>query len=305
MDGARDKTPGGPQNGSRNGPQNGPQDTSGDAGRELRILRKKLDKARRTQAELENLMDASHAFQRNIIKEMEASRAEIVAKSRELEAAYASLQAEQARTDQLLRSIMPDDVADELKSTGRVQPRRVDSATVMFADFVAFSAATERLDPVVLVRMLDQYYSAFDRIIARHGVEKVKTIGDAYMCVAGMRPGDDRTHARGMLGAAREILMFVRDARARPGLWPRMWDVRIGLNSGPLSGGIVGHDRLSYDIWGNTVNTAARIVKACAPNTITLSQSTRDLLDGDAALRALGAVKAKGIGAVTVYGFAV
>ncbi|MGS4944011.1 adenylate/guanylate cyclase domain-containing protein [Meridianimarinicoccus sp. RP-17] len=289
--------------GARDNATDASPDKSHDTGRELRILRKKLDKARRTQAELENLMDASHTFQRNIIKEVEASRAEIETKSRELEQAYASLQAEQARTDQLLRSIMPDDVAAELKSTGRVQPRRVESATVMFADFVAFSAATERLDPVALVEMLDHYYSAFDRIIAGHGVEKVKTIGDAYMCVAGMRPGDDASHARHMLGAAREILMFVRDARARPGKWPRMWDVRIGLNSGPLSGGIVGHDRLSYDIWGNTVNTAARVVKACAPNTITLSQSTRDLLGGDPALHALGAVEAKGIGDVTVYRF--
>lgn len=275
------------------------------AERELRILRRKLDKARLQQAELENLMDASHTFQRNIIKEVEASRAEIVAKSRELEEAYTSLQAEQARTDQLLRSIMPDDVAAELKSTGRVQPRRVDSATVMFADFVAFSAATERLDPVALVQMLDHYYSAFDGIIARHGVEKVKTIGDAYMCVAGMRPGDSPAHARHMLAAAREILMFVRDARTRSNAWPRMWDVRIGLNSGPLSGGVVGHDRLSYDIWGNTVNTAARVVKACAPNTITLSQSTCDLLGSDPALHALGAIEAKGIGPVTVYRFGI
>jgi len=273
--------------------------------RELRILRRKLDKARLQQAELENLMDASHTFQRNIIKEVEASRAELERKSRELEAAYTSLQLEQVRTDQLLRSIMPDDVAEELKSTGRVQPRRAGNATVMFTDFVAFSAATERLDPVALVDMLDHYYSAFDRVIARHGVEKVKTIGDAYMCVAGMRDTEARQDARNMLNAAREILMFVRDARAQPGKWPRMWDVRIGLNSGPLSGGIVGHDRLSYDIWGNTVNTAARVVKSCAPNTITLSQSTRDLVGGDPALHALGAVEAKGIGDVTVYRFEV
>jgi class 3 adenylate cyclase len=271
----------------------------------VRILRKKLAKARQTQAELERLMDASHTFQRNIIKEVEASNAEIARKSRELERAYASLQAEQARTDQLLRSIMPDDVATELKSTGRVQPRRAENATVMFADFVAFSTATERLDPVALVEMLDHYYSAFDRILAQHGVEKVKTIGDAYMCVAGMRPGDGAVQARQMLNAARAILMFVRDARTRPGKSPRMWDVRIGLNSGPISSGIVGRDKLSYDIWGNTVNLAARVVKSCAPNTITLSQSTRDLLGGDPALHALGAVAAKGIGDVTVYRFEV
>jgi hypothetical protein len=108
-----------------------------EADRELRILRKRLDKARQRQSELEDLMDASHTFQRNIIKEVEASRAEIVAKSRELEAAYTSLKAEQARTDQLLRSIMPDDVAAELKSTGRVQPRRGDAGAAVQAQAVA------------------------------------------------------------------------------------------------------------------------------------------------------------------------
>lgn len=273
------------------------------ADRELRILRKRLDKARQRQSELEDLMDASHTFQRNIIKEVEASRAEIVAKSRELEAAYTSLKAEQARTDQLLRSIMPDDVAAELKSSGRVQPRRAENATVMFTDFVAFSAATERLDPVALVDMLDHYYSAFDRIIAAHGVEKVKTIGDAYMCVSGMADGDARRGARNMLDAARDIMLFVRDARCSGGTCPRMWDVRIGLNSGPLSAGVVGHERLNYDIWGNTVNTAARVVRVCMIDTITLSQSTHDLVGPDPAFHALGAVEAKGIGDVTVYRF--
>ncbi len=280
------------------------QDAKG-AERELRILRRRLDKARLQQAELENLMDASHTFQRNIIKEVEDARTQLERKSRELEAALGALQAEQARTDQLLRSIMPDDVAAELKSTGRVQPRRAENATVMFTDFVAFSAATERLDPLALVGMLDHYYSAFDRIIATHGVEKVKTIGDAYMCVAGMRDADAHAGARQMLSAARDIMTFVRDARSSPGTWPRMWDVRIGLNSGPLSAGVVGHDRLNYDIWGNTVNTAARVVRACAINTITLSQSTRDLIGPDPAVHALGAVEAKGIGNVTVYRFEV
>jgi class 3 adenylate cyclase len=284
----------------RSGPPSGE-----DPAREIRLLEKRLRKANLRRAELEHLMDASHAFQRNIINEIEAARAEVERKSRELEALNASLQKEKARTDQLLRSIMPEGVAEELKTTGRVAPRRVDSATVMFADFVSFSESTERLDPVVLVGMLDHYYSAFDQIISRHGVEKVKTIGDAYMCVAGAQD-DEQGHARRMLSAAREILMFVRDSRANPSRTSTSaWDIRIGLNSGPLSSGVVGHERLSYDIWGNTVNTAARVVKASAVNTITLSESTRAAVGDDPALRSLGRVEAKGIGNVAIFRFAI
>lgn len=276
-----------------------------DAARQIRLLEKRLSKANMRRTELEHLMDTSHAFQLNIIKEIEAARADVERKSHELEAVNDSLKMEKARTDQLLRSIMPEQVAEELKATGRVAPRRVDNATVMFADFVSFSTKTERLDPVELVGMLDHYYSAFDQIITKHGVEKVKTIGDAYMCVAGAQ--DDATdHAPRMLRAAREILMFVRDSRNKPSATRQSaWDIRIGVNSGALSSGVVGHDRLSYDIWGNTVNTAARVVKACAVNTITLSESTRFLVGADPAIRALGIVEAKGVGNVAIYQFAV
>ncbi|QIE43155.1 adenylate/guanylate cyclase domain-containing protein [Meridianimarinicoccus aquatilis] len=276
-----------------------------DPARQIRLLEKRLSKANMRRTELEHLMDTSHAFQRNIINEIEAARAEVERKSHELEALNASLQVEKARTDQLLRSIMPEQVAEELKTTGRVAPRRVENATVMFADFVSFSTTTERLDPVELVGMLDHYYSAFDQIIATHGVEKVKTIGDAYMCVAGAQ-NDEEDHARRMLSAARGILMFVRESRKVPTATRHSaWDIRIGINSGAVSSGVVGHDRLSYDIWGNTVNTAARVVKASAVNTITLSESTRFLVGNDPAINALGLVEAKGIGNVAIYRFAI
>jgi class 3 adenylate cyclase len=272
-----------------------------DPARALRLLEKRLRKSQMRRTELEHLMDASHAFQRKVIKEIEAARAEVERKSRELETLYRSLQSEQARTDQLLRSIMPEPVAEELKATGRVAPRRVDSATVMFADFVAFSQTTEQLDPVVLVGALDTYYSAFDTIIAQHGVEKVKTIGDAYMCVAGAQDeGGD--HARRMAAAARSILEVVRARHAAAQREGHVaWDIRIGLNSGPVSSGVVGRDRLSYDIWGNTVNVAARVVKACAVNTVTLSQATRDLIGNTRASSALGRVEAKGIGSIAIF----
>ncbi len=265
-----------------------------DPDRTIRRLEKRLRKSELRRQELEHLMDASHAFQRRVMDDIEAARAE-------LERVNGALTDEKALTDQLMTSIMPDHIADELKRTGRVQPRRAACATVMFADFVAFTETTERLDPVVLVGLLDDYYARFDAIIAEHGVEKVKTIGDAYMCVSGLEPGQE-DHAARMRDAARAILRAVRELkRAARGTGTTAWDLRIGLNSGPLSSGVVGRDRLSYDIWGDTVNTAARVVKACAIDAILISDSTRRLLADTRGISPLGQVEAKGKGAVPVH----
>jgi hypothetical protein len=149
-----------------------------DPEKELRRLEKRLEKSEMRRAELEELMDGSQAFQRRVINDIAAAKTEI-------EQLYSSLEAEKERTEQLLRSIMPESIADELKASGTVRPRYVESATVMFTDFVDFTKSTQAMNPVALVGMLDRYYGAFDDISARHGVEKVKTIGDAYMTVAG------------------------------------------------------------------------------------------------------------------------
>ncbi|MEE4117970.1 MAG: adenylate/guanylate cyclase domain-containing protein [Paracoccaceae bacterium] len=272
----------------------GPLAEQEDPDRTIRRLEKRLRKSEMRRQELEHLMDASHAFQRRVMEDIEQARAE-------LERVNGALTEEKALTDQLMTSIMPDHIAEELKRTGRVQPRRAASATVMFADFVDFTETTERLDPVDLVGLLDDYYARFDAIIAECGVEKVKTIGDAYMCVSGLEPGQE-DHAARMRDAARAILQAVRDRkRAARRAGATAWDVRIGLNSGPLSSGVVGRDRLSYDIWGDTVNTAARVVKACAVDAILMSDGTRRLLADSSGISPLGQVEAKGKGAVPVY----
>lgn len=261
--------------------------------RELARAERRLAKSELRRAELEHLIDTGQSFQRRVLTEVETAKAA-------LQTLNEQLQQEQARADLLLKSIMPATIAEELKRTGGVIPRRFENASVMFADFVGFTTHAETLDPMILVQILDQYYSEFDRISARHGVEKVKTIGDAYMCASGLDEGSKG--ASNLVAAAKEFLDFV--VTVRPfGLSTDMpnWQIRIGINSGPVSTGVIGQDRLSFDIWGDTVNTASRVVAASGVNEMLLSRSTFDLLCDQSGFAPQGQVEAKGRGPVDVF----
>ncbi|UWQ09219.1 adenylate/guanylate cyclase domain-containing protein [Aliiroseovarius crassostreae] len=266
---------------------------SSDAEREILRLTRRLERSQLRRAELEHLIDTGQSFQRRVLAEVETAKAE-------LEKLHAQLQKEQRRTEKLLHSIMPETVAHELRQNGGVVPRRFENATVMFADFVGFTAHAETLDPMILVQILDQYYSEFDRIAAKHGVEKVKTIGDAYMCIAGL--GDDRASADRMLQAAQNCLKYVKTVRPF-GIAEDMplWQIRIGINSGPVSTGVIGQDRLSFDVWGDTVNLAARLVRASHVNSMLLSESTVELLRRSNAFRSDGQIDVRGRGPVNIF----
>jgi class 3 adenylate cyclase len=268
-------------------------DDEPDASRELLRTRRKLARSNMRRAELEHLIDTGQAFQRHVLQQVEDARAT-------LQKLNEQLQHEQARTDHLLKSIMPESIANELKHTGGVIPRRFENASVMFADFVNFTSLTETLDPLILVQILDQYYSEFDRISARHGVEKVKTIGDAYMCMSGLN--EDPMAASRLVAAAYEVRKFVMTVRPF-GIADDMplWQIRIGINSGPVSSGVIGQDRLSFDIWGDAVNTASRVAAACDVNQVLLSRSTFALLVNHSGFESFGTVKAKGRGPVDVF----
>lgn len=266
---------------------------SSDAEREILRLKRRLERSQLRRAELEHLIDTGQSFQRRVLAEVETAKAE-------LEKLHAQLQKEQRRTEKLLHSIMPETVAHELRHNGGVVPRRFENATVMFADFVGFTAHAETLDPMILVQILDQYYSEFDRIAAKHGVEKVKTIGDAYMCVAGL--SDDVASADRMIQAAQNCLKYVKTVRPF-GITEDMplWQIRIGINSGPVSTGVIGQDRLSFDVWGDTVNLAARLVRASHVNSMLLSESTFELLRRSNAFRSYGQIDVRGRGPVNIF----
>jgi class 3 adenylate cyclase len=197
--------------------------------------------------------------------------AENLAKARtEIEQQNAEIRKQQELAETLLLNVLPQSVAAELKEKGAVDPRYHDDVTVLFTDFQGFTLSTENLAAEELVSSLHEYFTAFDKVIHCHGLEKLKTIGDSYMCVAGL-PERRASHAVDALLAAFEIIEEVRSAHAR-GLPP--WSVRIGVHTGPVISGVVGIRKFAYDIWGESVNFASRMESSGSPNRVNLSAAT-------------------------------
>jgi len=176
---------------------------------------------------------------------------------RELDAAHVALANEKARADQILTRILPPRIAEELKERGKVEPRFFSSTTILFADIQNFTKFAENAEPATLIGLLDKYFGNFDDIVARHRIEKLKTIGDAYLAVAGV-PEMDRLHVLRSCLAALEMQSAVKKIKSeRERLRLPFFELRIGIHTGPLIAGIVGQRRFTYDIWGNAVNVAS------------------------------------------------
>jgi adenylate cyclase len=172
----------------------------------------------------------------------------------------------------LLLNILPSAIATELKTDGKAKARRYEQACVMFIDFKSFTKISEQLTPEDLVNELDQYFKAFDFIIAQYKLEKIKTIGDAYMVASGL--SDRVSTPLSMVRAALEIQEFLDDMKAeKSGLHKPFFEARIGIHVGPVVAGVVGVKKFAYDIWGETVNVAARMQEACEPNHINVSEA--------------------------------
>jgi len=203
------------------------------------------------------------------------------------------IEQEQQKSDELLLNVLPVKVARELKQIGRTSPERFESVTVFFSDLVDFTAQSSRLTPDVLVSELNDLFTAFDEIAERHSCERIKTIGDGYMCVCGM-PETNPAHARQVVMAAIDILHFLEE---RNRSHPIQWTVRIGIHSGSVVGGVVGVKKYIYDIFGDTVNTASRMENHSEPMKINISEETRRLVKDDFTLveRAPEIVKGKGM----------
>ncbi|MDA9981457.1 GAF domain-containing protein [Gammaproteobacteria bacterium] len=192
----------------------------------------------------------------------------------ELSGARQALGIAEARSNELLLNILPAKIAEELKSRNEVEPRYYDSATIMFTDFKGFTRIAEASEPRTLVNDLNQYFSAFDDIVERHNVEKIKTIGDAYMCVGGL-PEKNDSHSLDTCRAAIEIRDFMARAnRQREKMRLTPWEIRIGLHTGPVMAGVVGKKKFSYDIWGDAVNVAALMESNGEAGSIVISEST-------------------------------
>lgn len=212
---------------------------------------------------------------------------------KELDQAHSDLAAEKARTDELLVNILPVSIAEELKKSGKVQPKYVPSATILFADFKGFTLLAERMEPVALIGLLDQYFTAFDEIVTRHGLEKLKTIGDAYMAVAGV-PTANRRHPIDTCLAALEIhaATFRMKAQREKMRLPTL-ELRVGIHTGPIISGVVGRRKFSFDIWGDAVNTAALMETNGAPGRINVSETVAGNVKTLFELEPRGAIETK------------
>lgn len=208
---------------------------------------------------------------------------------------------EKQKSDNLLLNILPEETADELKKFGKAEPRRYNSVTVLFTDFVSFSKISETVNPDVLVKEIHYYYSAFDNIISKYKLEKIKTIGDSYMCAAGL-PVEISDHAYRAVSAALDIQKFIEDEKEKRMQAGEMYfDIRIGLHSGSVVAGIVGIRKFAYDIWGDTVNYASRMEGASVPGKINISGSTYQLVNNTFECTYRGKIEVKSKGEIDMY----
>ena len=210
------------------------------------------------------------------------------------------IESERKRSDNLLLNILPEETALELKESGKVVAKRFESVTVLFTDFEGFTQYAENLMPEKLVESVDYYFSKFDEIIEKYDLEKIKTVGDSYMCAAGLPfPTDD--HASKMILAAKEILDFVfRSNLENPQNLTR-FNVRIGINTGPVVAGVVGTKKFAYDIWGDTVNIASRMESNSIPGRINISENTFTLVKERFDCEYRGEVEVKNRGTMKMY----
>lgn len=198
----------------------------------------------------------------------------------------------------LLLNILPAEIADELKDRGATTAKHFDEVTVLFTDFVNFTRAGERMGTEKLVEELHTCFKAFDEIIGKYNIEKIKTIGDAYLAVSGL-PVADNKHADNVINAAMDIRAFMQNRRQQLG--EHTFEVRIGIHSGPVVAGIVGVKKFAYDIWGDTVNTAARMEQKSEAGKINISQTTYELVKDKYACTYRGEIEAKNKGMLKMY----
>ena len=210
---------------------------------------------------------------------------------------------EKERSEELLLNILPEEVAEELKAKGSAEAVQIDLVSVLFTDFKGFTALSEKVTPKQLVKDLHECFSAFDHICEAHGLEKIKTIGDAYMAAGGL-PVKNETHAADAIAAAMRMRDFIAEGKARKiaaGL--PFFEIRIGIHTGPVVAGIVGVKKFSYDIWGDTVNTASRMESSGEPGHVNISEATYERVKDIPGLvfTPRGKIQAKGKGEMEMY----
>jgi len=222
--------------------------------------------------------------------------ASLIAILRQLNTTLRLLHQEQLKSENLLLNILPRDVAEVLKNETRLIADYIDQASILFADIVSFTPLSESMSPAELVTLLDEVFSQLDTMVDRYDLEKIKTIGDCYMVAAGVpRPRPD--HAQVLARLALDIQNYVQQNK----IGGKQLQFRIGINSGPLVAGVIGRRKFSYDLWGDSVNTASRMESHGSAGAIQITRSTYELIKDEFICEPHGQVNVKGKGEMPVW----
>jgi len=220
---------------------------------------------------------------------------------KKVELRTAEVVAEKKKSDDLLLNILPEEVAEELKAKGSADAKQFDEVTVMFTDFKGFTQISEKLTPTELVAEIHTCFKAFDSIIEKYNIEKIKTIGDSYMCAGGL-PVTNTTNAVDVVNAALKIQQFMQQhLQHRKAEGKEPFEIRIGVHTGPVVAGIVGVKKFAYDIWGDTVNIASRMESSGEAGKVNISSGTYELVKGEFKCEHRGKIKAKNKGEIDMY----
>jgi class 3 adenylate cyclase len=211
--------------------------------------------------------------------------------------AEAALQAEYAKSESLLENLLPTPIAARLKAGEVTIADRFEEASILFADLVGFTSLSQTVTPEELVRLLDSIFRRFDELVERYGLQKIKTLGDAYMVASGI-PAPRPDHAEALASFALELLSTLDELNREQNTTLQL---RIGMNSGPVVAGVIGTRRLLYDLWGDSVNTASRMESQGQPGKIQLTDATRQLLGDRFIVEERGVISVKGLGEMRTY----
>lgn len=257
------------------------------------------------QLEIIEQLKANEELQTKVNRELEQKvherTKEIESQKIQIEEQRDLITLEKKKSDELILNILPETTAEELKQTGKATPRYYESATVIFTDIVSFTQKTVELDAEEIVRELDYCFCAFDDIMKKNNIEKIKTMGDGYLGVGGV-PVANKTHVKDAILAGLEIIEFMKEfGERRESSGKKPWGIRVGIHTGPLITGVVGKDKFVYDVWGDTVNMASRMESSGESGKVNVSEATYQLCKDDFTFTYRGKVLAKHAGEVDMY----